>query len=146
MNSNVPRIRVKVILNNSNNEILFTRMNRNYSSLNFQIPVGDVRYFEPIEASVRRIVKEQTLHEVEPIAILGIYSEHDLCRINHFVTAVFICIVTEFSNMSTNNSSDYQWLNLKRLGLNLNEEDNRILIDYKDWRVNKSTYWTSKIV
>lgn len=147
MSFKIPQIRVKAILNNSNNEILLSIVNENDTSSKMRIPVRNVLYDESAEVSVKRLVLESTFHQVEPIAILGIYSEYDLGITNHFVTAVFICIVTEFNDVIRDGIIDYQWLDTKRLSqIELDHNDTRILIDYRDWRIHKSTYWTSKVV
>lgn len=147
MNSRIPQIRVKAILNNSKNEVLFSIVDKNDSASLIKIPVGNVIYNESAEVSVKRIISENTSYEVEPIAILGVYSEYDCSGANHFVTAVFICIVTEFCDPTPELKLDFKWLNSKNLHtFNLSGDDIKILRDYSDWRVHKSTYWTSKPV
>lgn len=147
MISRTPHIRIKAILNNSNNEILFIIVNKNDPYSMIKIPVGEVLYNESAESTAKRIIAESTPYEIEPIAILGIYSEYDVGGTNHFVTAVFICIVTEFSAKIRGINLDINWLNFKNLSnANLYDDDVRILKDYRDWRIHKSTYWTSKII
>jgi|SRR5690349_15091398 len=145
MNSRIPQIRVKAILNNSKNEVLFSILNKNNQASVIKIPVGNVLYNESAEVCVKRIISENTPYEVEPIAILGVYSEYDCSGAHHFVTAVFICIVTDFCDPESEIKLDYRWLNSKNLHTSdLNGDDIKILSDYSDWRINKSTYWTSK--
>lgn len=144
MDHKLSQVVVKAILNNSNNEILFTITKLTDAQSLIQIPNGHVQYGEPAEVSVKRMVNENTLHDIEPIAILGIYSEHDSKK-NHFITIVFICIVTNFQAEKSNRVLGNVWIPPGRLdNMNINKYDNRILRDYQDWRVHKSTYWTSK--
>lgn len=147
MNSRIPQIRVKAILNNSKNEILFSIVNKNDPASAIKIPVGNIIYNESAEVSVKRIISENTSYEVEPIAILGVYSEYDCNEAYHFVTLVFICIVTEFCDPTPELKLDFKWLNPKNLrASDLNGDDIKILRDYSDWRLHKSTYWTNKPV
>jgi ADP-ribose pyrophosphatase YjhB (NUDIX family) len=147
MNYRIPRARVKAILNNSKNEILFSMANKEDSTSIAKIPVGEIYYNESAEVSVKRIITESTPYEVEPIAILGIYSEHALEGTDHFLTAVFICIVTEFCPVTPHLKLGFKWLNSKKISdADIHDDDIRILRDYRDWRIHKSTYWTSKIV
>ena len=148
LDCNIPHLRIKAILNNSKNEILFDVLDQNKESQVIQIPSGEVHYKELVEESLKKMIRELNGLEIEPLAILGIYSEPNLISERHFVTMVFVCLITDFHGAdSIIPKSTYRWVNSKQVNsMDLKEEDKRIFSDYMNWRVHKSTYWTSKIV
>lgn len=148
LDCNIPQLRIKAILNNSRNEILFDTLDQNKDPHVIQIPSGEVHFNELVEVSLKKMIREKIGLEIEPLAILGIYSAPNLILEQHFVTMVFVCLITDFHGAgSIFSRSTYKWIDSKRVdSMNLKEEDKKIFTDYMNWRVHKSTYWTSKIV
>lgn len=64
--------------------------------------------------------------------------------INHVITIVFTCLILDVRNLVDQANS--LWLNkFKQIRMPIIEEDKRILRDYALWRIDKSTYWTTKL-
>ncbi|WP_148686711.1 NUDIX domain-containing protein [Candidatus Nitrosocosmicus hydrocola] len=146
MNNKIPHIKFKAILNNNNNEILFMNDVEHDNHKSMKLPEGMILYGEAPENALKRTILEYTDIEVEPLALLGIYSSMTLDAGNtiHSVTIVFICLILDLGKES--NKSNCVWLYRdNHTKMPLNEEDNRILRDYTLWRVDKSTHWTSKL-
>ena len=72
-----PLNRVTAICNNSHNEILFLKNQEVRNTYTMSLPGDFVRYGESIEEALRRSILQQTALSVEPIEILGIYSNID---------------------------------------------------------------------
>ncbi|MDN5844699.1 MAG: NUDIX domain-containing protein [Candidatus Nitrosocosmicus sp.] len=142
-----PFNRVTAICNNSHNEILFLR-NREPANKNTLILPGDfIRCGELAEEALRRSILQLTTLCVEPIDILGIYSHIDNAKGVHIIESVFVCIITNYLELDMKLGSDRcVWMNPEQV-----EEtkksiyNNKIVTDYYSWRIQKSTFWTTKI-
>lgn len=146
MDNKTPRLRIKGILNNRNNEILFIKEVEEDVSQIIKLPDVIIRYGETPESALKRGLLETTDIEVEPLSLLGIYSKMELNKgdIKHVITVVFICLILDVRNLV--NQANSLWLNkFKQTTMPVIEEDKRILRDYALWRIDKSTYWTTKL-
>ena len=145
MDNKTPRLRIKGILNNRNNEILFIKEIEKDLQI-IKLPDVIIRYGETPESALKRGLVEMTDIEVEPLSLLGIYSKMELNKgdINHVITIVFTCLILDVRNLVDQANS--LWLNkFKQIRMPIIEEDKRILRDYALWRIDKSTYWTTKL-
>jgi len=144
----IPQCKVKAVLNNSRNEILFLKNGEKRSSNLIQLPNGAVQYGHTPESSLKRIIKEETNIDIEPLSVLGIYSNIEPSSGNHTVTAAFICLILDIDHgLSLQNShSTYLWLDkYNQRAMTLDHEDTKILTHYDLWRIDRSTFWTSKL-
>jgi len=105
-----------------------------------------ILYGEAPENALKRTILDNTNIEVEPLALLGIYSSMtlDADNNNQSVTIVFICLILDLGKVSNISNCVWRYRD-NQTKMFLNEEDNRILRDYALWRVDKSTHWTSKL-
>ncbi len=142
-----PLNRVTAICNNSNNEILFLRIQEPEKRETMCLPGDLVRYGELVEETLRRSILRQTTLCVEPIDILGIYSSIDILSGTHTIESVFVCIITNYPEKGLQlGSNQYVWMNREQINENtIGINDNKIVKDYYSWRNQKSTYWTTKI-
>jgi 8-oxo-dGTP diphosphatase len=142
-----PQSRVTAICSNSHNEILFLR-NQENENMNSMILPGDyVRSEELVEDALRRSIFDQTSLNVEPIEILGIYSIIDnQCGLN-IIELVFVCIITNISDMgSKKDTAQFVWLDRDQIEIMESNICNiKIIRDYYSWRVQKATFWSTKI-
>ncbi len=141
-----PINRVTAICNNSDNEILFIRSldgNANTMSL----PGDFIRYGELPEEALRRSILQQATLCVEPIEVLGIYSNIDNQNGVHIIESVFVCIFTNLPETGKKIGLDqYVWLNRDQIEEIKNKIYNiKIVKDYYLWRTQKSTFWTTKV-
>ena len=70
------------------------------------LPGDFVRYGELAEDALRRSIMQQAALRIEPIEILGIYSNIDNQSGLHIIESVFVCIITNFPDMGMNTGSD----------------------------------------
>ena len=142
-----PLNRVTAICNNSDNEILFIRSLETGNTNTMSLPGDFIRYGELPEEALRRSILQQTTLCVEPIEILGIYSNIDNQSGVHIIESVFVCIFTNFPGIGMKIGSDqYVWMNRDQIEEIKNRIYNiKIVKDYYSWRTQKSTFWTTKI-
>ena len=139
--------RVTAICNTSRNEILFIRNQDTKNATTLSLPGDFVRYGELAEDALRRSILQQAALRIEPIEILGIYSNIDNQSGLHIIESVFVCIITNFSEMGMNTSSDqHVWMDREQIEEAKKSIYNiKIIKDYYSWRIQKSTFWTTKI-
>ncbi len=139
--------RVTAICNTSRNEILFIRNQDTNHANTLSLPGDFVRYGELAEDALRRSILQQAALRIEPIEILGIYSNIDNQSGLHIIESVFVCIITNFSEMGMNTSSDqHVWMDREQIEEAKKSIYNiKIIKDYYSWRIQKSTFWTTKI-
>jgi 8-oxo-dGTP diphosphatase len=141
-----PMNRVTAICNNSDNEILFIRsLDENANTMS--LPGDFIRYGELPEEALRRSILQQATLCVEPIEVLGIYSNIDDQNGVHIIESVFVCIFTNMPETGKKIGLDrYVWLNRDQIEEIKNRIYNiKIVKDYYLWRTQKSTFWTTKV-
>ena len=69
------------------------------------LPGDFVRYGELAEEALQKSVFQQTTFSVEPIEILGIYSNIDNRGGLHIIESVFVCIITNIPEMGMKTGS-----------------------------------------
>jgi ADP-ribose pyrophosphatase YjhB (NUDIX family) len=91
-------------------------------------------------------VKEESSLNVEPLEILGVYSEPTRDPRGHIMSVVFICLtVDDLSGKAGDDAKEMHWINLSEIEkLDLAFDHKKILQDYIKWRRHNSTYWSSK--
>ena len=142
-----PLNRVTAICNNSQKEILFLRIQDSGKMDIICLPGDLIRYGELAEETLRRSILRQTELYVEPIDILGIYSNVDNVRGTHIIETVFVCIIINYPQRGLKTGFDQcVWMNREQVDENrISTTDSRIVKDYYSWRIHKSTFWTTKI-
>ncbi len=142
-----PLNRVTAICNTSRNEILFIRNQDTRKANTISLPGDFVRYGELPEEALRRSIMQQTGLCIEPIEILGIYSNVDNHSGVHSIESVFVCIITNFPEIGMKTGShQYVWMDRELIEEAKNSIFNiKIVKDYYSWRIQKSTFWTTKI-
>jgi len=142
-----PLNRVTAICNNSQNEILFLRHKDSVKTEILTLPGALIRYGELAEDTLRKSILLQTELSVEPIDILGIYSNIDNLNGTHIIETVFVCIILNYPQRDLKNGlNQYVWMNRQQIDRNkISNTDSRILKDFYSWRNQKSTFWTTKI-
>ena len=142
-----PLNRVMAICNTSHNEILFIRNQDTNHANSLSLPGDFIRYGELAEYALRRSIMQQAALRIEPIEILGIYSNIDNQSGVHLIDSVFVCIITNFPNMEMKKgSAQFMWMDRDQIEETKNSIYNiKIVTDYYSWRIQKSTFWTTKI-
>jgi len=142
-----PLNRVTAICSNNLNKILFLRTQEAENTNILSLPGDFVRYGEMAEEALRRSIFHQTTLCVEPIEILGIYSNIDDQIGLHIIELVFVCIITNSPKMASKiDPPQYVWLDRDKIeAMESNICDIKIVKDYYLWRMQKSTFWSTKI-
>ena len=128
-----------------NDKILLIKRGRDPFKDKFALPGGFVNENESVEYAILREMKEETNLDVEPIEILGVYSNPERDPRAHIVTIVFIGIIIGGSPLSGDDSKEIMWYNIEEISnIPLAFDHNLIIQDYIEWRKNNGTFWSSK--
>jgi 8-oxo-dGTP diphosphatase len=135
-----------IIHNDKNQILLIKRMKDPFMNL-LSLPGGFINSGEKAEDALKREVKEEVFLDVEPLEILGVYSDPSRDPRDHIISIVFICLIMDYlKGKAGDDVSEIYWKNLNELDtFNLAFDHKIILEDYLKWRNHNSTYWSSKI-
>ncbi len=138
---------IDAIIHNNNNQILLIKRKNEPFKNYFALPGGFVNKGEKIEDALRREVNEEVSLNVEPLEILGVYSDPNRDPRDHIMTIVFICLILdETTAKAEDDASALCWINLNELkNIEMAFDHKMIVEDYLNWRNNNSTYWSSKM-
>ncbi len=137
---------IDAIIHNERNQILFVKRTNNPFKNYLSLPGGFVNYGERIEDALRREVKEETSLNIEPLEILGVYSDPDRDPRGHIISTVFVCLIMDnLKGKDGDEASEICWINLNEIENNTYAFDHKMIIeDYLKWRYQDSTHWSSK--
>lgn len=107
------------------------------------LPGGFVNEDETVEDAMKREMFEETSLEVEPIEILGVYSDPKRDPRKHTMTVVFVAIITGGSEKASDDAAGLEWVELADPG-KVAFDHARILADYRKWRASAGTFWSTK--
>jgi ADP-ribose pyrophosphatase YjhB (NUDIX family) len=107
------------------------------------LPGGFVNEGETAEDAMKREVLEETALEVEPVEILGVYSDPARDPRKHTMTVVFVAIITGGTEKSGDDAAGLEWVELADPG-KVAFDHAQILADYRKWRASAGTYWSTK--
>jgi len=136
---------VDIIVQQESNILLIKRKNDPFKD-HLSLPGGFVNEGELVEEAARREMWEETSLTVEPIEILGVYSDPNRDPRRHVLTLVWIAIVVNGIARSNDDSIEVQWLPLNDIdSTRLAFDHKEILLDYIQWRkAGRGTFWSSK--
>jgi 8-oxo-dGTP diphosphatase len=149
-----------IILSENNSKILLVRRKNDPFKGMLSIPGGFINEGETAEDAMRREAKEETSLVVEPIAILGVYSDPRRDPRMHTLSVTFITRIVQGNEDARDDAAALQWVNIedeldsliqsKQIGF----DHPKILSDYKRWlksswaSVDSSssclTFWSTK--
>jgi 8-oxo-dGTP diphosphatase len=129
---------------NSNRILLIKRKNNPFKDF-FALPGGFVNEEEKIEDAVKREAEEELSVKVEPIDILGVYSDPNRDPRGHIMSTAFICKIISGELKAADDAADLQWVEINSLeNIKLAFDHYKIISDYQIWLKNRGTYWSSK--
>ena len=109
------------------------------------LPGGFVNNGETVEEAIKRETLEETSLQIEPIDILGVYSDPKRDPRGHILSVVFIGVVLDGEARAGDDSLAIKWLDLGTMeDEKLAFDHKKILSDYIKWRESGGTYWSSK--
>ncbi|MDQ6724035.1 MAG: NUDIX hydrolase [Thermoproteota archaeon] len=144
----IPIPAIDAIIHNNLNQVLLIKRKHNPYKNHLSLPGGFVNHGEKVEEALKREIKDKVSLNIEPLEILGVYSDPIRDPRDHIMSIVFICLNMDDlkGENDDNNIAEIHWINLTDLGnYNLAFDHNMILQDYCKWRDHGSTYWSLKI-
>jgi 8-oxo-dGTP diphosphatase len=135
---------VDVILQKGSEVLLIKRKNEPFKD-HLALLGGFVNQGEKVETAALREVSEETSLEIEPVDILGVYSDPKRDPRCHILTVVFIGIILKGVPNPKDDSSEIRWIQLDDIQKkDLAFDHKQILSDYIQWRKTRGTFWSSK--
>lgn len=136
-------------------KILMVRRKKDPFKGRLALPGGFVDEGEAAEDAVRREVMEETGLEVEPIEILGVYSDPERDPRKHTLSVVFVCIILSDreSERAGDDAAGLEWVDVAEVEKRKGEmafDHALILSDYRRWRSGGgsgsagATFWSTK--
>jgi 8-oxo-dGTP diphosphatase len=147
-----------LISKNDNSKILLVRRKNDPFKGMLSIPGGFINEGETAENAMIREAKEETSLVVEPIAILGVYSDPQRDPRMHTISVTFITRIVQGSENARDDAAALQWINIEDEldGLIQSQQiafdHSKILNNYKQWikavrgTVDSTnlTFWSTK--
>jgi 8-oxo-dGTP diphosphatase len=144
--------------NNNSKILLVTRNNDPFKGM-LSIPGGFINAGETAEDAMRREAKEETSLVVEPIAILGVYSDPRRDPRMHTLSVTFITRIVQGNEDASDDAAALKWVETEHELDSLIEskriafDHSKILRDFKKWlkssrasvdSSNCLTFWSTK--
>ena len=141
----VPTIDIILSENSNSNKVLIIKREKDPFKDYFSLPGGFVNEGEKVEDAVRREAEEELLVKVEPIDILGVYSDPNRDPRGHIMSITFIAKITSGELKAGDGVSELRWIEINNLtNIKFGFDHPKILHDYQSWLKNRGTYWSSK--
>jgi 8-oxo-dGTP diphosphatase len=135
---------VDIILQKGSYILLIKRKNEPFKD-HFALPGGFVNEGESVESAVKREAMEEISLEIEPIDILGVYSNPERDPRRHILTIVFVGTIIDGVARPGDDSVEIEWLHLDEIKNKMIAFDHKqILSDYSEWRKSGGTFWSFK--
>ncbi len=130
-------------------QILFVKRKKDPFKDRLAFPGGFVNEGEKVEDAAKREVKEETSLDVDLDGILGVYSDPNRDPRGHIMSTVFIGKISNNSNntepLAGDDAAAIKWVDIETIDSEMFGFDHKkILLDFKKWKKNKETYWSSK--
>jgi 8-oxo-dGTP diphosphatase len=139
-----PTPTVDVILQRDT-KVLMIRRRKDPFKGQLALPGGFVNEGETAEDAMKREAMEETSFEVEPIDILGVYSDPKRDPRKHIMTVVFVGIITGGSGRAGDDAASIEWVELADIERQQVAFDHAtILRDYKKWKASGGTFWSTR--
>lgn len=141
-------INIIAILHNEKNQILTIKKKVGHFKNYLSLPGGFVNFKERIEDTIKREVNEKLSLIIEPLDILGVYSDFKGNNNEIIISIVFICLIIDHltEEKKGERKEESLWIDLKNISKYEFAPDHKVIIeDYLKWRNHNCTYWSSKL-
>jgi ADP-ribose pyrophosphatase YjhB (NUDIX family) len=126
-------------------KVLMVRRKKDPFKDHLALPGGFVDEGETVEDAMKREAMEETSLEVEPIDILGVYSDPMRDPRKHIMTVVFVGIIIRGSVKAGDGVASIEWVELSDIEKQRLAFDHAaILRDYRKWKASGGTFWSTK--
>ena len=110
-----------------------------------EFPGGFMEPGETIEEACVREAMEETGLKVEPIEILGVYTNMGRDPRGQTVGIAFVCRPKTKRVEISREASGYVWADISKIDTSeLGFDHEKIIGDLRKWMKNRGTYWSSK--
>lgn len=147
-----------LISKDDNSKVLLVRRKNDPFKEMLSIPGGFMNEGETAEDAMTREAKEETSLVVEPIAILGVYSNPERDPRMHTISVTFITRIVQGNEDARDDAADLRWIDVEDELDSLIQskqiafDHSKILSDYKKWiKAARSsverknlTFWSTK--
>jgi ADP-ribose pyrophosphatase YjhB (NUDIX family) len=147
-----------LISKDDNSKVLLVRRKNDPFKGMLSIPGGFINEGETAEDAMTREAKEETSLVVEPIAILGVYSNPQRDPRMHTISVTFITRIVQGNEDARDDAAALQWINVEDeldsliLSKQIAFDHSKILNDYKKWikaaqdsvERKNLTFWSTK--
>lgn len=141
----IPTIDIILSENSNSNKVLLIKRDKDPFKDYFSLPGGFVNEGEKVEDAVRREAEEELLVKVEPINILGVYSDPNRDPRGHIMSITFMAKITSGELKAGDGVAELRWIEINNLtNIKFGFDHSKILDDYQSWLRNRGTYWSSK--
>ena len=133
-----PKPTVDIIIKRDS-EVLLVRRKKDPFKNYLSLPGGFVDEGERVEDAARREAKEETSLDIEPIEILGVYSDPRRDPRKHIMSIVFIARIIDGNNNEAkaeakDDAEQIEWMTLEDIDKKeFGFDHKKILLDYKKW-------------
>ena len=133
------------IILQQDSKVLMIRRKKEPFKGSLALPGGFVNEGETVEEAIKREAKEEISLEVEPIDILGVYSDPARDPRKHTMSTVFIGIVVGGQERAGDDAASIEWVELDEIEKQQVAFDHiQMLRDYRKWRDSGGTFWSTK--
>ena len=134
------------IILQQDSKVLMIRRKKEPFKGSLALPGGFVNEGETVEEAIKREAKEEISLEVEPIDILGVYSDPARDPRKHTMSTVFIGIVVDGGQATArDDAASIEWVELDEIEKQQVAFDHmQMLGDYRKWRDSGGTFWSTK--
>jgi len=132
--------------NNNTSTVVMVKRKKDPFKDYFALPGGFIDEGERVEDAVRREAKEELSVKVEPLDILGIYSDPNRDPRGHIISITFIARIVEGEVKAGDDASEIRMFKVDDEidKVKLAFDHSQILTHYVGWLKNKETFWSSK--
>ena len=141
-----PSPTVDVILEQSGKILLIRRKKDPFKDY-LALPGGFINHGEFAEDAAKREALEETSLEIEPIDILGVYSDPQRDPRDHVMSTVFVAIIISGEPKAKDDASAIEWRSLEEVqssSIKIGFDHQQILSDYIVWKKSGGTFWSKK--
>lgn len=139
-----PSLTVDNIIRKNSTILLIKRLKGPFKN-HYALPGGFINFDETVEDAVRRETLEETSLDVEPLDILGVYSDPSRDPRGHTISIVFMSTIIDGIPKPSDDAKEIAWININDLlEIDMAFDHCTILSDYLKWLYNKETFWSSK--
>ncbi len=153
----VPAVDFLISKDDNSKILLVRRKNEPFKGM-LSIPGGFIKEGETAEDAMMREANEETSLVVQPIAILGVYSDPQRDPRMHTISVTFITKIVEGNEDARDDAAALQWINTEHELDSLIQtkhiafDHSKILKDYKKWikaaqgsvESSNLTFWSTK--